>query len=1015
MNTIIYMKLKYFIKAERTSLFFGLVFALFFNTMIGQETFPKNDVADKRPEAFALTNAMIVTAPGAKLENATLLIRNGVVETVASNGTVPDGYTKIDMTGHHIYPSFIDVFSSYGQPEVKKPPRGNPYVKKEQIQSDIKGAYNANEAIKASYNAADGFEVDTQNAKKLREQGFGAVASLRPDGIARGTAALVLLGDKRENQMVVESQVASHFSFDKGSSTQDFPISPMGSIALLRQTFYDAAWYKDLAPIPFTDLSLEALVNSNPLPKIFETNGWLTGLRAAKIAQEFNMRFIIKGGGDEYQRLEEIKATNSQLIIPLNFPKTFDVSNPYITQKISLADLKHWEMAASNPALLEKNGITFALTAHPLGNNNDFLANLRKAISFGLNEETALAALTTVPAKMLRTESSLGSLEKGKIANFLVTDGNLFNPKTNVLENWIRGTRHTLQQLPITKILGTYQLKLPKEQFDLKLESTKGKYKAHIITASGENLRADFSIHGSMASLQFSVPNKDTYTLGGFYTIQDQTVLFSGTGSLNYENEWSWSARKISPLKETANDNVSVGRRISGNIVYPFMAYGNTEKIRPERLLIKNTTVWTNEDAGVLENMDVLVINGKIERIGTNLEDTTAKRIDGTGKHLTPGIIDEHSHIAISAVNDIAANSGMVRMGDVIDSEDISIYRALAGGVVAAHILHGSSDPIGGQSALIKLKWGENPENLKISEASPFIKFALGENPKRSKSAPSLRFPRSLMGLEQFYTNAFVEALDYKKEWNAYNGSGKKQRTSVSAPRTDILKQTMLEIVEGNRFISCHSYQEKEMLMLMDVADRFGFTVNTFTHALEGHRIADKMAAHGVGGSTFSDKWNFKWETRNAIPYNAVIMHREGVTTAINSDSRETIRHLNHEAAKSMKYGGMSAEDALKLITLNPAKLLHLDKTMGSIKEGKSADLVLWSGPPLSIYAKPEKTIVEGAIYFDMDRDLKLRAEIKKERARIIQLMRSEKGTAKAEQKISTTKPEFHCEYLGEE
>ena len=244
MNTIIYMKLKYFIKAERTSLFFGLVFALFFNTMIGQETFPKNDVADKRPEAFALTNAMIVTAPGAKLENATLLIRNGVVETVASNGTVPDGYTKIDMTGHHIYPSFIDVFSSYGQPEVKKPPRGNPYVKKEQIQSDIKGAYNANEAIKASYNAADGFEVDTQNAKKLREQGFGAVASLRPDGIARGTAALVLLGDKRENQMVVESQVASHFSFDKGSSTQDFPISPMGSIALLRQTFYDAAWYR---------------------------------------------------------------------------------------------------------------------------------------------------------------------------------------------------------------------------------------------------------------------------------------------------------------------------------------------------------------------------------------------------------------------------------------------------------------------------------------------------------------------------------------------------------------------------------------------------------------------------------------------------------------------------------------------------------------------------------------------------------------------------------------------------
>jgi imidazolonepropionase-like amidohydrolase len=365
----------------------------------------------------------------------------------------------------------------------------------------------------------------------------------------------------------------------------------------------------------------------------------------------------------------------------------------------------------------------------------------------------------------------------------------------------------------------------------------------------------------------------------------------------------------------------------------------------------------------------------------------------------------------LSAINETAIVSAMVRMSDVLDSERINIYSSLAGGVVAAQILHGSSDPIGGQSAIIKLRWGENPEGLLIENAKPTIKFALGENPKRASREASIRFPRSLMGMEQVYTDVFTQALAYKKNWQEFNALKKKDNNVK--PRVDLANIALLEVVEGKRFISCHAYQQGEMLMLMDVAKRFDFKINTFTHVLEGYRIADKMLENGVGGSTFSDRWNFKWETRNAIPYNATIMHNEGIVTAINSDSAETIRHLNQEAAKSVKYGNMSEEDALKLVTLNPAKLLHLEDTMGSIKVGKSADVVLWSDNPLSIYAKAEKTIIDGTVYFEIEKDIQLRMDIQTEKTRIINAMKNDiKSGANVQPRISTSKPELTCEYI---
>ncbi|WP_159023352.1 amidohydrolase family protein [Formosa sp. L2A11] len=991
---------------------FLMLFSIFMFVKQGysQETFPKNDVTDTRPQTVAFTNATIIVNPTTTIENGTLLIKDGAIVSVSNTTEIPKGYTQIDLIGKYIYPSFIDMFSTYGQPEVKLPKRENPFIKREQIQSSTKGPYNANEAIKSNYNGTAYFRVNEKRALKLRAQGFGAVASMRPDGIARGTATFVALGNENENSMVLKNKVASHYSFDKGTSTQDYPISPMGSIALLRQTFYDAKWYVSNSSRTFSDLTLEAIENNKDLPQIFEAKDWLTDIQVHKIGQEFNMNFIIKGGGNEYQRLEEIKQLNSSLIIPINFPSDYNVTDPVITDKITLADLKHWELAPSNPSHLEQEGISFALTTYPQENPSHFLENLRKAVAFGLTKKQALSSLTTTPAKLLKVDDLVGTLSKGKLANFIIADGDILENQTLLLENWVKGKPYIIQETINKNFVGAYILNVGSIKTELKIGINKGKYIATISSTDGSEDKADFRMDGDLPILQF-VTNNSQYNLKGWQVSEPNKIVFKGTGTLNFKDEIVWSAEK------TANDKLKDKKESSsdfdnlGAVFYPFLAFGNTSKITSENILITNVTIWTNEESGILEGTDILLEGGKISKIGKNLSAEGSQIIDGTGKHLTPGIIDEHSHIALNGINEIAPNSSMVRMDDVVDSEDPGIYRALAGGVVAAQLLHGSSDPIGGQSALIKLKWGESPEGLIIKDADPFIKFALGENPKRSKSGPSIRFPRSLMGMEQFYTDAFTEALAYQKKRDTYNQLSKKQKAKAVMPRKNLVHEAMLEVIEEKRFISSHSYQQKEMLMLMDVADRFGFTINTFTHALEGYRIADKMLEHGVGGSTFSDRWNFKWETRNAIPYNATIMNTVGVTTAINSDSGETIRHLNHEASKAIKYGNTSQEDALKMITLNPAKLLHLDDTMGSIKVGKSADVVLWSGPPLSVYSKVEKTIIEGAIYFDIEKDKTLRTTMQNERARILSKMDGLENGANPT-KISKEKPEFDCEYI---
>jgi len=975
-----------------------------------QETLPRNDVKDERAWAYAFKNATITTDYQTEVNNGLMLIRDGKIEYAGALKTIPAGYTTIDLTGKRIYPSLVEVYSSYGQPKVEKP-KGNRFSGPEQINSKTKGAYNANQAIKADYSASENFTINAKKAKELRALGFGSTNTFRADGLARGTSAFVTLGEDSENNVLLNEEAAAHYSFTKGSSTQSYPVSSMGFIALLRQTFLDAKWYSGQNPRPFKDQTLEHWISSQSLPQIFDTRDYLSVLRADKLGDEFGVQYIIKGSGEEYKRLDLINATSASLIIPLNFPDANDVDDPIAAIDVSLADMKHWELAPTNPGRLSNAGVNMAITTAGLKKSASFWPNLRKAIKHGLSEQEALKALTYTPANMVKAYGSVGSLTKGKLANFIITSDNLFSEKNIIHENWVQGHRFMLKDLAVADNGGTYKLVVAGDSYNVEVTGKPGKPKSNIIVDDSTKIDLTIKFSKEIITVSFK-PDKE----GGAVRLSGWKIDngWKGNGQLVDGNWVKWSMNRTGDVETKKKDDKPKKEDeadVLGDVIYPFIAHGSTTLPTQQTILIKNTTVWTSDKEGILENTDVLLKGGKIAKIGKNLSESGAVEVDGTGKHLTPGIIDEHSHIGASSINDVATNSGMVRIGDVLSPDQINIYRALSGGVVAVQILHGSANPIGGQSALIKLRWGESPENMKIKGADEFIKFALGENVKRSRSTQSIRYPQTRMGVEQVYMDAFSSAVEYEKRWQAYNSLSKKEKPKAVAPRRDLADEAMLEIINKERFISCHSYVQSEINMLMNVADKFGFRVNTFTHILEGYKVADKMQKHGVAASTFSDWWAYKWEVRYAIPYNAAIMHNAGVLVAINSDDANQMRRLNQEAAKSVKYGGMSEEDVLNMVTINPAKMLHLDDHMGSITLGKDADVVLWSGHPLSVYSIAEKTIVDGKVYYDLEKDKANREYIVKERARLIQKMKgAKKGGAPTKKGGSRQLIEFHCE-----
>jgi imidazolonepropionase-like amidohydrolase len=411
----------------------------------------------------------------------------------------------------------------------------------------------------------------------------------------------------------------------------------------------------------------------------------------------------------------------------------------------------------------------------------------------------------------------------------------------------------------------------------------------------------------------------------------------------------------------------------------------STPAAAPQDTLIRNATVLTVSH-GTLQNADVLIRAGKISAVGPNLKAPDGARvIDATGKFVLPGIIDAHSHSMMDgSVNECTRSvTSMVTTRDILNPTAVNIYRELAGGTTAALLLHGSCNSIGGLSTTVKFKWGHPAADFPVAGAPTGIKFALGENPKRSNfNIPGLtpRYPATRMGVEETIRDAFTRARDYKKDWDDYRAATARGEKNLIPPRRDLELEPLVEILEGKRFVHSHCYRADEILMLINVADEFGFKVRTFQHVLEGYKVAAEIARHGAGASTFTDFWGYKMEAYDAIAYNAAVLVRHGVVTSVNSDSDERARRLNIEAAKTVRYGGLSEEEALKLVTLNPAIQLGIDKRTGSIDVGKDADVVVWSAHPFSVYAHPEQTFVDGELLFDRQADIARRPALEAER-----------------------------------
>jgi len=964
----------------------SLIFLLAFSCVVSGQNYiaPVTGVSDTRPEMYGLKNARVFIDYQTILENASVLISKGRIAAVGQNISFPDGTIIYDLSGKTVYPSFIEIYGeNYGIKTVTTPSAGTPSQQpgrrtETSASPDPRIADYWNDGIHSSYDITEEFVPDPSQASEYRKAGFGSVVAFKADGIARGTSALVTTADDKANNVVLRNRTSANYSFSKGRSADSYPVSQFGSIALLRQLNYDAQWYKQLPPGYFYDEGLESYNRNLSLPQIFGVSDKLEIIRANTTGMEFGIRYIIKGSGDEYQTLSDIRDAGNLLIIPLDFPEAPNVKDPYDAVAVSYSALKHYEMAPSNLSEVSATGLTFAITSADLRKRADFLANLRKAVKKGLPENEALKALTYTPAAMIGATDLVGALKKDMVANILVTSGNIFEDECIIFENWVQGKPYRFVDLRDNDARGTYLLTADNVDYKLvvsgKLEKPGIKISIDTVIMRG----VSFAREKDIVAISFERSNLK-YRLTGYFSGKDM----KGQGQSGDGRWFSWHA----VYKDTADENkksTESRAKESGTakVIHPFTAYGWTDPPVSEDILFRNATVWTNEKEGRLSDADVLVKNGKIAAVGRNLRGDGARVIDATGMHITPGLIDEHSHIAIrGGVNESSqAVSSEVRVIDILNPEDPSIYRQLAGGVTTSHVLHGSANPVGGQSAIIKNRWGLPAKDLLVKDQVGFLKHALGENVKHQVN----RYPKSRMGTEQIIRDTYQRAVDYNNRWKAWSTMKPAERAGKVPPRKDLELDAIVDVLEKRSFIACHTYVQSEGTMIMNLARDFGIKVNTLIHFNEGYKIADQIAAKGAAASVFSDWWDYKYEVYEGITYNAALLLSQGVLTCLHSDDAEMGRRLNQEAAKVIKYGGISEAEALKLVTLNPAKMLHLDDRIGSIRPGKDADLVLWTDNPLSVYARVSMSMIEGTIYFSEQKDAEMKKLIDNERNRII-------------------------------
>lgn len=1009
---------------------------------------------------WAIVGAAAVPAPGERVDDAVILIRDGVIEAIgaAEAVEVPAGYRRLDASGLVAYAGFIDAGV--------------------RIDSSAAAAAAAQEAG-AHWNArvvpqirADRLPpLDAARRRQLRELGFTA-AAIHPDsGVLRGSGAVWSLSDAAPRPRRERAMMAA--AFERGGwDRATYPGALVGSAALLRQTLLDARWHAtsrerfaahpESLEAPISAVALEALdevVRGGQSLLVHSDSEGIT-LLAARIGAELRVPVVVAASGLEFRRLDEVAATGVPLIVPLEFPEPPAVDSPWQAQAVSLRDLWTWEHAPSNPKRLLEAGATVAITTDRLRRIGDFPARMRAAMASGLERDEALAMLTTTPARLLGISEIAGTLEAGKQADLILVEGELFGERSRVREAFIGGVRHELAPRSPFGLSGELLATLPDgstrrmridpeaprvevwpaeeaaQAADADAPARRAASRARPIRASqvsilGDTLsmRLDGAALGERGTLRIAAVLVGATLRGTAETEQGERFRFTAVAAAVPSDEPAppGAAPREAALAEPAPPHDTppeAPRRVveappteddpgqdpefgpdgavpPATVVaevpappvdwrtplpLPLGAFGRLEAPVRERVLFRGATLWTCGPAGVVEDGDLLVEGGRIVYAGPRRDwiwEGDAPRIEERpGRHITPGLIDCHSHTGlVGGVNEATSNStAEVRMGDALDPDDVNWYRQLAGGLTAANQLHGSANPIGGQNHVVKLKWGAPAEAYAIEDAPPGIKFALGENVVR----PRGRYPETRMGVEAFIEDAFEAARRHRRLHEAYAALDADARRRTMPPRPDLRLDALAEILEGERLVHCHSYRQDEILMLLRLAERQGFVVGTLQHVLEGYKVADAIAAHGAGASSFSDWWGFKMEVMDAVPDNGAILDRAGVLTSFNSDSNEHARRMNTEAAKAVRYGGLSPERALNLVTINPALQLGIGHRVGSLETGKDADFAVWSAPPLSGLAVCEETWIEGARYFSLEEDAQLAERDAAERNRLL-------------------------------
>lgn len=965
----------------------------------------------------ALTGATLVPEPGRAIENATIVIRDGVILSVRAGGDVPDGAREWKCDGLTIYPGLIEAHLPVDAPA---PDRNAP-------------GRHWNDKVLPQRSALHGVGVDARTREALRRLGFTTAAIVPKGGVFRGTGAVVSLSDdpamgESSRQALVEHAFDTLALESSGWGARTYPGSQMGAIALIRQTLLDAQWRDaDLshftrnaasrsrpAPADALDALVRGMKEGRPL--FFTINDELEALRAHKIAREFDRAAIIAGSGGEFRRLDAIAALGSPLVVPVNFPDAPKISSHADEEATDLNTLLFWDQAPTNPRRLLDAGVTFAITTDRLRNRNDFRKNMALAIERGLSADAALAALTVTPAEILGVAGKVGRVAPGYSANLVVVDGDLFDTKSTLRDVWVDGRRYEINAAKAESIDGEWAMSRAGEaviSLTLSDDAKKGKFvaKAPIpgmtpVDGTARSItrrenRVSFLLDLDVREEKLSETDPDVRTVVIDGVVEGDTMhLRMGSMPLpmtltrtDASAEAKASERKqTEPKKGVADDMPSFG--------YPFGAYAMTEIPAQRDVLLTGATIWTSGPAGVIENGALLVRSGKIAGVGKaddrafrNLP-SGVERIEAKGKHITPGLIDAHSHTGISGGVNEGTHSATseVRIADVIDPDAINFYRQMAGGLTAAHQLHGSANTIGGQNTIVKLRWGaRHPDDMLIKGAKPGIKFALGENVKQSNwESDRTRYPQTRMGVETYLRDKFHAARDY---------DAARKATGRAPVRRDLQLEALVEILEGERLVHCHSYRQDEIFMLAKVAKDFGFKIGTFQHVLEGYKVAEAIKESAIGASAFSDWWAFKMEVIDAIPENGAIMHEVGVNVSFNSDNDELARRMNIEAAKAVKYGGVAPAEALKFVTINPAIQLGVEAFTGSLEAGKDADFVVWSGDPLSTFSRCEATWIDGREYFSLAMDREMRQRDANLRDRLLQRILAENAKKPATEK----------------